>query len=155
MSARSQTLSRKQLRRLLRAEPADPELRRLMAEAELARPRRRADCIGGPRPCPWLTCRFHLAFDVTPAGGLKENFPGVALEDMAETCALDVADRGGITLEEVGSLFNLTRERIRQMETRALHSLAVRLEEPPCPASPKSGVHPQMTLTSANSTGGG
>jgi DNA-directed RNA polymerase sigma subunit (sigma70/sigma32) len=39
---------------------------------------------------------------------------------MKETCALDVADRGGITLEEVGEILNLTRERIRQVEVRGL-----------------------------------
>jgi DNA-directed RNA polymerase sigma subunit (sigma70/sigma32) len=31
-----------------------------------------------------------------------------------------VADRGGITLEEVGAILNLTRERIRQVEVRGL-----------------------------------
>ena len=39
---------------------------------------------------------------------------------MTETCALDVAERGGITLEEVGEIMNLTRERIRQLELSGL-----------------------------------
>jgi len=34
-----------------------------------------------------------------------------------------VADRGGITLEEVGEIMNLTRERIRQVELRGLEKL--------------------------------
>ena len=42
---------------------------------------------------------------------------------MNETCALDVADRGGTTLEDVGAIMNLTRERIRQVEVRALAKL--------------------------------
>ena len=42
---------------------------------------------------------------------------------MAETCSLDVADRGGITLEEVGAILNLTRERIRQVEVRGLSKI--------------------------------
>jgi DNA-directed RNA polymerase sigma subunit (sigma70/sigma32) len=42
---------------------------------------------------------------------------------MQETCALDVADRGGITLEEVGEILNLTRERIRQVEVKGLEKL--------------------------------
>ena len=37
--------------------------------------------------------------------------------------SLDVADRGGITLEEVGAILNLTRERIRQVEVRGLHKI--------------------------------
>ena len=39
---------------------------------------------------------------------------------MAETCELDVADRLGLTLDEVAELLNLTRERIRQLEQRGL-----------------------------------
>jgi hypothetical protein len=31
-----------------------------------------------------------------------------------------VADRGGVSLENVGAIFSLTRERIRQMELHAL-----------------------------------
>ena len=44
------------------------------------------------------------------------NFPDLEVWEMTETCALDVADRGGITLEDVGNILNLTRERIRQVE---------------------------------------
>ena len=46
---------------------------------------------------------------------------------MTETCALDVADRGGITLEEVGTLLNLTRERIRQVERSGIDQLRAAL----------------------------
>jgi DNA-directed RNA polymerase sigma subunit (sigma70/sigma32) len=42
---------------------------------------------------------------------------------MTDTCALDIADRGGITLEEVGQIMNLTRERVRQLETQGLARL--------------------------------
>jgi len=42
---------------------------------------------------------------------------------MTESCALDVADRGGTTLEDVGAIMNLTRERIRQVEVKALAKL--------------------------------
>ena len=39
---------------------------------------------------------------------------------MKESCSLDAAARGGETLEKVGELTNLTRERIRQVEVKAL-----------------------------------
>ena len=39
---------------------------------------------------------------------------------MKETCSLDVADRGGLTLEEVGEILNLTREAIRLIEVRGI-----------------------------------
>ena len=39
---------------------------------------------------------------------------------MAETCALDVPDRGGVTAEEVAALLNLTVERARKVESLAV-----------------------------------
>src|SRR6202007_2791771 len=49
--------------------------------------------------------------------------PDLEVWEMNETCALDVADRGGTTLEEVGAIMNLTRERIRQVEVKGLAKL--------------------------------
>ena len=102
-------------------------------EAELApyyemRPKKRSDCLNGEnaaRPCPWLSCRFNTYLDVNEeTGSVKFNFPDLDIDEIPETCALDIADRGGITLEEVGEIMNLTRERIRQIETRGLNRLA-------------------------------
>lgn len=91
------------------------------------RPRTRADCLDGPRPCPWVSCKHHLFLDVNEStGSIKLNFPDVDagdLERLAETCALDVAARDGATLEEVGSLTNLTRERVRQIEVIGLSKI--------------------------------
>ena len=39
------------------------------------------------------------------------------------------SDRGGATLAEVAEVFNLSRERIRQIERRALQKLRIALEE--------------------------
>jgi hypothetical protein len=88
------------------------------------RPQTRADCWAGERPCPWAGCKYHLLLDVNPASGsLKVNFPGRELWHLDETCALDVADRGGITLDEVGALLNIVRERVRQIEEKTLLKL--------------------------------
>jgi hypothetical protein len=85
------------------------------------RPRHRGECQTMERPCPFVSCEHHLYLDVNPnSGAIKLNFPHLEVWEMAETCALDVADRGGITLEEVGAILNLTRERIRQVEVRGL-----------------------------------
>jgi hypothetical protein len=97
-------------------------------ERRIARP----DCEDGPRPCPFVSCRYHLLLDVMPkTGSVKVNFPAVAakiekqgdglpLGELADTCALDVADRGDATLEDVGLRMNVTRERARQIEAKAL-----------------------------------
>jgi hypothetical protein len=137
---RSRTLSRKEIARDLRQAKAsqlpDPEVEATIAELDATRPRVRAECASGPRPCPYISCKHHLYLDINPAtGSIKLNFPDKELWDLPETCALDVADRGGVTLEEVGTLLNLTRERIRQLETHGLLKLrATADEEPGSPA---------------------
>jgi len=93
----------------------------LVYPEDVERPRTRADCQNMPRPCPFVSCEHHLYLDVNPdSGAIKLNFPQLEVWEMAETCSLDVADRGGITLEDVGAILNLTRERIRQVEVRGL-----------------------------------
>jgi hypothetical protein len=101
------------------------ELGRLLyPEMDVERPVTRADCANGERPCPFVSCKHHLFLDVSArTGAIKLNFPDLEVWDMTETCALDVADRGGTTLEEVGAIMNLTRERIRQVEVKGLAKL--------------------------------
>jgi hypothetical protein len=71
-----------------------------------------------------VACKWHLALDVIPeTGTLKVNFSLDELETIPDTCALDVADRGGCTLDEVGQRVNVTRERIRQIESKMLVKL--------------------------------
>jgi hypothetical protein len=103
------------------------------------RPRLRAECIGGMRPCPWVSCRYHLAVvRVDRNGGMRvfaRNLPmnadadlaeayvdGVAdaIVEMVESCALDIAERDGGTLEEVGQALGVTRECAGQIESGAL-----------------------------------
>jgi hypothetical protein len=103
------------------------ELGRLLypESEENERPELRSDCVGGARPCPFVSCKHHLYLDVSArTGAIKLNFPDLEVWEMSETCALDVADRGGTTLEEVGAIMNLTRERIRQVEVKGLAKLA-------------------------------
>jgi hypothetical protein len=101
------------------------ELGRLLyPEVDVDRPKTRDECVNGARPCPFVSCKHHLYLDVSArTGAIKLNFPDLEAWEMTETCALDVADRGGTTLEEVGAIMNLTRERIRQVEVKALAKL--------------------------------
>ncbi|HEX6767017.1 MAG TPA: sigma factor-like helix-turn-helix DNA-binding protein [Polyangiaceae bacterium] len=98
--------------------------RLLYPESDYEKPRTRAECADGPRPCPYVSCKYHLYIDVSArTGAIKLNFPDLEVWDLGESCALDVADRGGTTLEDVGAIMNLTRERIRQVEVKALAKL--------------------------------
>lgn len=104
-------------------------LQRGQLEVELAgppvnepRPLTRGECSGMERPCPYVACRHHTFLDVDPfTGSIKFNYPaGIEPEHLSESCALDVADRGGVTLETVAAILNLTRERVRQIEEKGL-----------------------------------
>jgi hypothetical protein len=53
-------------------------------------------------------------------GVIRLTWPNLEPWELPETCALDVADRGGMTLEEVGGILNLSRERVRQIQHLAL-----------------------------------
>jgi hypothetical protein len=98
--------------------------RMLYPETDYFKPRTRSECLDAPRPCPYVSCKHHLFLDVSArTGAIKLNFPDLEVWDMNESCALDVADRGGTTLEDVGAIMNLTRERIRQVEVKALAKL--------------------------------
>jgi hypothetical protein len=98
--------------------------RLLYPEHDYEKPRSRSECVEGIRPCPFVSCKHHLFLDVSSrTGAIKLNFPDLEVWEMNETCALDIADRGGTTLEEVGAIMNLTRERIRQVEVKALAKL--------------------------------
>ena len=85
------------------------------------RPRTRGDCVNGPRPCPYVSCRAHLLLEIGESGNLLPNFPelmgdwtysgplhedgsffqsgegrvveGPHMEAMPATCSLDVADQ--------------------------------------------------------------
>ncbi len=73
------------------------------------------ECVAtGPRgPCAHRECRYHVAHR-----GYWEH-EVVPTRD----CALDVANEGPHTLEQVGAAFGISFERVRQIEERALGRL--------------------------------
>lgn len=124
---RSKTIA---LKRLTREELRQGAL--MYPPVDIPRPTSRAECRGEElRPCPWVACKHHLYLDINPeTGSIKINFPDLEPWELRHTCALDVAERGGITLEEVGEIMNLTRERIRQVEVRGLLKLKMASPSP-------------------------
>lgn len=84
------------------------------------RPKTRADCVNGPRPCPWVGCRYHLYLDVNPStGSIRFNFPRENPEDLEHSCVLDLAE-SCIELKHIAELFNISKQRVHQIENKAL-----------------------------------
>jgi hypothetical protein len=129
-------------------------LRELGADAPYDRPRTRGDCIwcavcqairdgnarGLPRPacghsyahviwhsrpCVFVACKHALYLDTSETGSIILNFPHLEPGDMPaeRSCTLDLSVKP-MTLEEIAVVTNLTRERIRQVELKALHRRA-------------------------------
>jgi hypothetical protein len=63
------------------------------------------NCLHMPSPCAFKSCRNHMGFD------------------LGANCAVRRANAGTATLEEVGELFGITRERVRQIEAQVIRKL--------------------------------
>lgn len=123
---RARRLNLRELARVVRDDDVTPAE---LAAADLARPKIRAHCEDAPRPCPFVSCRYHLAFEVARNGSLwMPHGEEPDLEAMRDTCALDVADRGGVTLDDLAVRLNVTRERSRQEIFGALVRMRRRVE---------------------------
>lgn len=89
----------------------------------LPRPTSREQCQDGVRPCPWVSCRYNLYLDVRADGILRLNFPDREPEEMTASCALDLAEDGPRTLDQVATLMGISRERARQIEEGAMNQV--------------------------------
>ena len=87
-------------------------------------PMTRGECEMGPRPCPYVSCRFHLYLSVNERNGsIQLSFPGKEPDELVVSCALDVAAAEGLRLEGVANAMGVTRERIRQIEFQAIRKI--------------------------------
>ncbi|MBP7571562.1 MAG: hypothetical protein KBA95_15990 [Acidobacteria bacterium] len=87
-------------------------------------PRTRGDCPPHPVPCPFLECRHHLWFDRVVENGRVVHVHMTRLHGVeSRTCSLRFAERGPLTLDQVGRVLGVTRERVRQIEAEALRRL--------------------------------
>lgn len=99
-------------------------------EAHAFKPSTRNDCAQGPRPCPWVSCRYNLYLDVREDGKLKLNFPDKEPDEVSASCALDLAEDGPRTLDSIAALMGMSKERARQLEAAAFEKLYERLPRP-------------------------
>ncbi len=113
----------------------------LAAYSDAERPRTRAECIDGIRPCPFVGCRYSLYLDVNPKNGvIKFNHPHLEPSDMPPntSCALDVADAhpGGVELAQMPALTGLSYSRsyqaVDEAKKRAREVAAEIVEAPWC-----------------------
>lgn len=98
------------------------------------RPTVRGECRHGIRPCPFVGCRHHLYLNPEVYGKYRTykilcNFPDWGPLDLPETCALDVAERGGIDIVEIGVLLNLSKSGVEKILKRALARVNRRLND--------------------------
>ncbi|MFO0610206.1 MAG: hypothetical protein U0324_44005 [Polyangiales bacterium] len=117
----NERVTRRELAELRAADPPGDE-------RFVMRPVTREECreggINGERPCPWVSCKHHLYLDVNErTGAVTLNRPGVEVWDLEETCALDVAERGEATHDEIASLLGITRGGAWMLERTALRKL--------------------------------
>lgn len=116
-----------------------PEALRILQEHESERPKTRAECRqNGDRPCPWVSCKFHLFLDVNPeTGTLKLNFPDKEVWELTESCALDVVEQQGgwdprtarsepMTSEATGDVIGVAKSRVVQLSQKFATTLRKR-----------------------------
>jgi hypothetical protein len=97
-----------------------------------APPATRAECAGIARPCNRYSCIHNLTPETERAGKPHHGIhPHPVLVEKAQSCELDVSDRGKQTPKQVGEMLGLTPERVRQLEDRAMRKmeLAISLEK--------------------------
>lgn len=93
-------------------------------------PATRAECVDGARPCPLVSCRYHLLLEVGSDGRLlrsrdfDEQDPDSIVDvlvAMDETCALDARAKapGGLTVERISELLNSEILLVKTAQARA------------------------------------
>jgi hypothetical protein len=101
------------------------EIGRLLFPGTHPRPQTRGECKDATRPCPYVSCRHHLALEVTEIGSIIATRPGTEIWDLDRTCSLDVADArpDGASLREIAKTLGVSRERVRQILVAGMRKL--------------------------------
>lgn len=95
----------------------------VLGYAWTAKPVQRGECRGGPRPCPWVSCRYNLSIDnVPPTRSTPTGVRETPVPEGRSNCVLDYTDRfpEGLLLEEVAEVIGASRQAVHQCMHRAL-----------------------------------
>lgn len=125
-------------RRHTRTRPGQPPATRIRArdlvvdrllypERDFWRPRTRADCASVPRPCPYVGCRYNLFLEVAAHArrvGLRFNYHNRDVWELEHSsCALDFAERGGMTNKQVGEVLHCHTSVVSRVSTGAIRKV--------------------------------
>ncbi len=86
----------------------------------------RYQCARIERPCPFVGCVHSMFLRITDSGSIVFLFGTQEPWRMPaeQSCVLDIIEaKKHLTLEEIGDIWGLSRERIRQIEETALDKL--------------------------------
>lgn len=81
----------------------------------VTRPSKRSECLDGPRPCPWASCRYHLNLDLITKNNRDEILENPSYEWGSDSCALDVAERGPLTSKEIAPLLGMSQSGCKEL----------------------------------------
>lgn len=96
----------------------------------VSQPKVRSECPPPSEPCPHVTCRYHLwttrAYRDGAIVAIRES---ETWGDTDHTCALHEADAGWQTAERVAATMHISRQRVNQIEAKALRKMRVAIEQ--------------------------
>jgi hypothetical protein len=104
------------------ANALESELRHLPVVNEIPD---RADCRGGPRPCPLVSCPSNNYLSRTSSGAAKLTWPNLEPWEVPPklSCAEDMIERGPVLVKTIAKALNMTDERVRQVYVDGIEKL--------------------------------
>lgn len=92
-------------------------------------PTTRSECLQGPRPCPFISCQWHLwRLHKAVAPIVRRSNPDEAVDAvlaMPETCALDLSDKPH-QYREIAEVLGVSHQAVFDVEQHARAKLAGR-----------------------------
>lgn len=102
---------------------------KLVRDVRRRHPPNRAACKDGTRPCPHVSCLYHLQLHVHENPPKIENrFPGSVFWEVPFSCGLDVADLGSRDPKEVAEILGYEPDDLLELERQVAKKLRRHLE---------------------------